>query len=163
MVRSSVIECAMDVALSMANRSEDPWTKVGAVALTEDNRFIATAYNGLLPGYEMSTLFDFIRPDNYPSNLQDETVRDLRLPFVVHCEQNLCSLIRRYEAVHCVITVCPCPSCMILLAIHGIKKVTYLQEYLRDSTANKIAKFYHLELVKYSGPCKTRVSEKVLE
>jgi len=161
--RSSVVECAMNVALEMADRSEDPWTKVGAVALTADHRFIATAYNGLLPGYEMSKVFDFVRPSEGSPSFQDNVIREFRLPFVVHCEQNLCSLFKRNEAIHCVINISPCASCMLLLAAHGIKKVTYLYDYQRGSIAKKVAEFYHLELVKYTGPCKARVHQVTLE
>jgi len=150
--RSDIIECAMNVALEMADRSEDPFTRVGAVALTGDNRIIATAYNGLLPGYQISDL------EKHLLAVPPNDFRTERLPFMVHAEQNLCSLIKRGEARHCIINICPCPSCMLLLAVCGIKKVTFLEYYHRDARAESIAKFYDLELVQYVGPCKRRVT-----
>lgn len=142
MPRPSVEEIAMQVACVMATRSEDPWTQVGAVALTADNRIIATAYNGLLPGISMDNLGRFFK-----IGTKSPDMRELRLPFMVHAEQNLCSLIKRGEATWCVTTVCPCPSCLLLLACHGIKKIVYLSEYGRDNSAHEIAKFYNLELI----------------
>lgn len=139
MSRPSVEEIATQVACVMASRSEDPWTQVGAVALTSDNRIIATAYNGLLPGVEWQTLRISLVNDG-------KDPREARLPFMVHAEQNLCSLIKRGEATWCVTTVCPCPSCLLLLACHGMKKIVYLSDYGRDNRAIEIAKFYNIEL-----------------
>jgi dCMP deaminase len=65
-------------------RSEDPFRKVGAAALDWDNRVIATAYNGLAPGFEA------------PTGFWDD--RDGRQKFMLHAEVNLCSLFKRGEA-----------------------------------------------------------------
>ena len=143
MSRPTVEQVAIQIATVMAMRSEDPWTKVGAVALTDDNRIIATAYNGLLPGYEFDDLA-YIIQCQHPG--KPDVVRDLRLPYMIHAEQNLCSLIKRGEASWCVITHCPCPSCLLLLACHGIKKIVYLDAYARDNRAVDVAKFYNIEL-----------------
>jgi dCMP deaminase len=147
-IRSSIVDCAIKVAHAMAERSEDPWTKVGCVALTSDNRMIATAYNGLLPGFSLQKLLEELTPDGFPSDEWPDGLRDSRLPFMVHAEQNLCSLIKRYEASWIVTTVCPCANCLLLLACYGIKKVVYTSEYCRDNRAKSIAAFYHLELIK---------------
>jgi len=135
--RPTVQEIAERIAVVMALRSEDPWTKVGAVALTDDNRIIATAYNGLLPGVSLNAVWKHTNksPD-----------REYRLPYMIHAEQNLCSLIKRGEASWCVVTICPCPSCLLLLACHGIKKIVYLDDYARDNRAIEVAKFYNIEL-----------------
>lgn len=140
MSRPTVEQVAIQIAAVMAMRSEDPWTKVGAVALTDDNRIIATAYNGLLPRVELRYLWEHLDCAHSEAN------RDARLPFMVHAEQNLCSLIKRGEASWCVITHCPCPSCLLLLACHGIKKIVYLDAYARDNRAVDVAKFYNIEL-----------------
>jgi dCMP deaminase len=133
-MRATITDTMMAIATVMADRSEDPFTKVGAVATTSDNRIIATSYNGLLPGYKFIPKWS----------------RDERLPFVVHAEQNLCSLIKRNEATIVYTTLCPCPSCLLLLAVHGIKKVVYLDDYPRyDTTIKSVAEYYNLELQKY--------------
>lgn len=155
--RITVNEMAMRVARAMAERSEDPWTKVGAVALTFDNRIFATAYNGLMPGFNMAKLFRYLNVEGGTN--EDETeveeaeldrLRGLRLPFMCHAEQNLCSLIKRGRGLWCVITVMPCPSCLLLLAAHGIQRVVYDKEYARDKRAEQIAEFYDIQLVKHA-------------
>ena len=125
---------AMQMAHAAASRSEDPWTKVGAVALTSDNRVIAVAYNGLLPGFSI---------EECPYIFTD---RERRRPYMVHAEQNLASLIKRNEAHTVVTTVRPCSSCLLLLASHGIRDFVYELEYETDITTETIAKFYKLNL-----------------
>lgn len=139
-----MMDVAAVVARTMETRSEDPWTRVGAVALTSDNRIIATAYNGLLPGVNLQDLWKFGNPK------PGQETRDFRLPYMIHAEQNLCSLIKRGEATWCVTTVCPCPSCLLLLACHGIKKIVYLDNYARDNSAVNIARFYNIDLCQYA-------------
>lgn len=148
------MDVAVTVARTMETRSEDPWTKVGAVALTSDNRIIATAYNGLLPNMDIHVLFGHLEPhgflcDNAGFPVENH-LRAERLPYMIHAEQNLCSLIKRGEATWCVTTVCPCPSCLLLLACHGIKKIVYLDDYARDNSAVNIAKFYNIDLCQYA-------------
>ena len=55
--RLSIPEYAMALAEVASLRSEDPFRKVGAAALDADNRVIATAYNGLAPGFDAPTGF----------------------------------------------------------------------------------------------------------
>lgn len=132
--RITKIEWALRVAEVTAYRSEDPYQKVGAVALTEDGRVIATAYNGLLPGVDATDEF-----------WKD---RDFRLAYMVHAEQNLCSLIKRGEAVTVASTLSPCLSCLLLMAAHGIKRIAYRDEYKRPGAerVHEIANFYGIKL-----------------
>jgi deoxycytidylate deaminase len=146
-----MIVTAMDVARAMALRSEDPYCQVGAVALTKDNRIIATAYSGLLPGVGWDMLQMHLRQNSGKSSIftKDSDLRNARLPFMVHAEQNLCSLIRRNEATLTVVTVMPCASCTLLLAVHGIRRIVFLQEYARDQAAFDLAKFYGMSISKF--------------
>jgi len=141
-MRPTVIQMAMEIAHTAAKRSEDAWTQVGAVALTNDNRVIAVAYNGLLPGYDMQQIIQAHRTSH-----GSLTLRDFRRPFMVHAEQNLASLIKRGEATKCVTTVRPCSSCLLLLASHGITEIYYDREYETDPVAETVAKFYNLKLI----------------
>ena len=50
--RISIAEYAIALAHVASLRSEDPFRKVGAVALDHSNRVIGTAYNGLAPGFD---------------------------------------------------------------------------------------------------------------
>lgn len=145
MPRSTVIEMAMQIALACEARSEDPFNRVGAVALTSDNRIIATAYNGLLPGIGFANLESWL----FHQGVIQDHVRDFRSPYMVHAEQNLCSLIKRGEATQCVTTLCPCPSCLLLLACHGIKNIVYLRPYERHNCSD-VAKFYGITLTQFT-------------
>jgi dCMP deaminase len=117
MSRPSIEQYAMSLAYVASTRSEDPYNKVGAVALTLDNRVIATAYNGLPSKFKA-----------LPGFFDD---RDNRLKFMIHAEQNLCSLIKRNEAAWIAITMMPCPSCMMLLIAHGIRDIYFNRIYER--------------------------------
>ncbi|MDB4687893.1 hypothetical protein OAE92_03815 [Akkermansiaceae bacterium] len=88
-------------------RSEDPFRKVGAAALDWDNRVIATAYNGLAPGFDA------------PGGFWDD--RDGRQKYMLHAEVNLCSLFKRGEAKLVATTTMPCTACMQTLCAYGIK------------------------------------------
>lgn len=131
-MRIQIPQYAMELALVAAKRSEDPYLQVGAVALTPENRVIATAYNGLPPGYEASEKF-----------WKD---RNARLIFMIHAEQNLCSLFRRNEAKIVAVTHMPCATCLMMLLAHGVHEVLWRHEYQRDERALQIAEKYGITL-----------------
>lgn len=112
-------------------RSEDPFRKVGAAALDWDNRVIATAYNGLAPGFEA------------PTGFWDD--RDGRQKFMLHAEVNLCSLFKRGEAKIVATTTMPCTPCMQTLCAYGIEEIYYRDGYL-ESDAPAIAEVYGIKL-----------------
>ncbi len=112
-------------------RSEDPYRKVGAAALDHDNRVIATAYNGLAPGFDA------------PAGFWKD--RDARQKFMLHAEINLCSLFRRGEAKTVATTTMPCTACMQTLCAYGIREI-YYQEIYHASDAVEIAALYGVTL-----------------
>jgi len=132
--RLSIPRYAMALAHVASLRSEDPYRKVGAAALDHDNRVIATAYNGLAPGFDA------------PEGFWDD--RDARQKFMLHAEINLCSLFKRGEAKTVATTTMPCTACMQTLCAYGIKEI-YFQEIYHASDAPQIAELYgiHLEQV----------------
>lgn len=129
--RLSIPEYAMALAEVASLRSEDPFRKVGAAALDHDNRVIATAYNGLAPGFEASPGFW----DN----------REARQKYMLHAEVNLCSLFKRGEAKLVATTTMPCTACMQTLCAYGIKEI-YFAEIYRASDAPEIAELYGIQL-----------------
>ncbi len=131
--RLSIPAYAMALAHVASLRSEDPYRKVGAAALDYDNRVIATAYNGLAPG--------FVAPLGFWED------RDVRKPYMLHAEVNLCSLFRRGEAKIVATTTMPCTSCMQMLCAYGVKEIYYDEEY-PDSHAPELAKTYGLSLIR---------------
>jgi dCMP deaminase len=130
--RLSIPEYAIALAHVASLRSEDPYRKVGAVALDFANRVIGTAYNGLAPGV-----------DAPPGFWED---RDQRRKFMIHAEVNLCALFKRGEARTIACTTKPCTSCMQMLSAYGVKEVYYREDY-PASEADVIAELYEVKLV----------------
>lgn len=130
--RLTIPEYAMALAHVASLRSEDPFRKVGAVAIDFDNRVIGTAYNGLAPGYDADPEFWIDRDD--------------RRKYMLHAEVNLCSLFTRGNVKLVACTTKPCTSCMQMLCAYGIKEVYYRDDY-PESEADAIAKRYSIQLV----------------
>jgi dCMP deaminase len=124
-------EYAMALAHVASLRSEDPFRKVGAVAIDFDNRVIGTAYNGLAPGYNANA--DFWND------------RDDRRKYMLHAEVNLCSLFTRGNVRLVACTTKPCTSCMQMLCAYGVKEVYYRDDY-PESEADLIAARYGIQL-----------------
>lgn len=129
--RVQIPEYAMALAHVASLRSEDPFRKVGAVALDWDNRVIGTAYNGLAPGFDA------------PEGFWDD--RDQRQRFMLHAEVNLCSLFKRGEARLVAITTMPCTACMQALCAYGIQEI-YFRDTYKESHAPEIAQTYGIKL-----------------
>ncbi|MCX6856248.1 MAG: deoxycytidylate deaminase [Verrucomicrobia bacterium] len=129
--RLSMPEYAMALAHVASLRSEDPFRKVGAVAIDFDNRVIGTAYNGLAPGYNAN-------PDFWND-------RDERRKYMLHAEVNLCSLFTRGNVRLVACTTKPCTSCMQMLCAYGVKEVYYRDDY-PESEADLIAARYGIQL-----------------
>lgn len=130
--RLSIPQYAMALAHVASLRSEDPYRKVGAAALDHSHRVIATAYNGLAPGY-----------DAPPGFWEDRAGRQ---KFMLHAEVNLCSLFKRGEAKLVASTTMPCTACMQTLCAYGIKEIYYADIY-HKSDAPQIAARYGIKLV----------------
>ncbi len=129
--RISIPEYAMALAHVASLRSEDPFRKVGAVAIDFDNRVIGTAYNGLAPGYDAGEEFWLDRDD--------------RQKYMLHAEVNLCSLFTRGTVKLVACTTKPCTSCAQMLCAYGIKEIYYRDDY-DQSEADKICRLYGMEL-----------------
>lgn len=131
-MRIPIDEYALRLAETAALRSEDPWRRVGACALSPDHRVIALAYNGVAPGVNPPPEFWAQRED--------------RLPFCLHAEQNLCALFQRGDVWLVAVTTQPCSSCLNLLVAHGVKEIVYREPYDRDGSSIEIAKFHRVVL-----------------
>lgn len=130
--RLTIPAYAMALAHVASLRSEDPFRKVGAVAIDFDNRVIGTAYNGLAPGY--------IATDDFWND------RDDRRKYMLHAEVNLCSLFTRGNVRLVACTTKPCTSCMQMLCAYGVREVYYRDDY-PESEADLIAARYGIQLV----------------
>lgn len=133
--RLTIPQYAMALAHVASLRSEDPFRKVGAVALDHDNRVIGTAYNGLAPGFNADAAF-----------WED---RDRRRKYMIHAEVNLCSLFTRGNVKLIACTTKPCTSCMQMLCAYGVKEIYYRDNY-EASEADAISDLYQVKLVAMS-------------
>ena len=110
--------------------------KVGACALSYDNRVLGVAYNGLKSGKIVDESF-----------WED---RDARRPFMIHAETNLLSLFPRNEGSLIAVTLLPCSSCAKMICSWNINTVVYSEEYENvDALHSKeIFDFYNIRLKK---------------
>jgi dCMP deaminase len=127
---------AMELAKTASLRSEDPFRKVGACALSHDNRVLGVGYNGLTSGKNVSE--DFWKD------------RDLRRPYMIHAESNLLSLFTRNQCKLIAITLLPCTSCAKLICAWNIEKVIYREEYdnIEAKYTKDIFNFYKIKFEK---------------
>lgn len=127
---------ALELAKTASLRSEDIYKKVGACALSHDNRVLGVSYNGLKSGKSVDDSF-----------WKD---RDKRRPFMIHAESNLLSLFSRDEAKVIAVTMLPCCACARLICAWNIKKVIYNEEYdnVEAIHTKDIFDFYEIELKK---------------
>ncbi len=130
--RLAIPAYAMALAHVASLRSEDPFRKVGAVALDRSNRVIGTAYNGLAPGFQA--------PEGFWVD------REERQKYMLHAEVNLCSLFTRGVARLVAVTTKPCTACMQMLCAYSIEEIYYREDYDR-SEADAIARLYGVKLV----------------
>lgn len=130
--RITIPEYAMALAHVASLRSEDPFRKVGAVAIDFDNRVVGAAYNGLAPGFDADSEF--------------WNDRDARQKFMLHAEANLCSLFTRKTVKLVACTTEPCTSCTQMLCAYGIKEI-YFRDRYEKSEAEEICRLYDVDLV----------------
>lgn len=112
-MRVSKVQNYMDIATTIAQRSHDAETKVGAVLVNNSSgAIIATGFNGFVRGADDSILPN-TRPDKYE--------------YIVHAEQNLiCNSAKHGISMNncsLVCTLSPCKLCMRMLLNCGITKV----------------------------------------
>lgn len=109
----------MDIAATIAERSHDAETKVGAVLINNvSGAIVATGYNGFVRGAN-----DTMLPN----------VRPLKYEFILHAEQNLIANSARHgismDNCSLVCTLSPCKLCMRMLFNCGITKVIARELY----------------------------------
>lgn len=121
------------MAYSASLRSEDPYVRVGAVALTHDGRVIAAGYNGLPQGKHVDPSFWLNR--------------DERRKYIIHAEINVCALIKRGDAETLAVTLSPCASCASAIIAAGFSRVVYANVYDKDSIGLDLLKNAGINLI----------------
>jgi dCMP deaminase len=131
MNRVDKLEWWLQLAEVAAKRSEDPYCKVGAVAIREDGSIAAVSYNGAPPKIEI-----------------DWSDRDKRRQFVIHAETNLLRYIKPHECPDIAMTLAPCYDCLKNLASYGVKRIYFINYYDKCDRIilAKMAQIYKIEL-----------------
>ena len=135
--RPSWQQTFIEVAKTIAKRSKDPRTKVGAV-LVKNNCMVATGYNG--------------DPRNFRYSFRWDT--EEKYDYVIHAEMNALANAVYNGAGDAIkdseiyLTLSPCNHCILQLIQFGVKKVYYLKEYRDFELTKKIADNADIELIK---------------
>ena len=137
--RKNRMKWALELAEVAATMSEDPYKKVGAVALRKDNSIAAVSYNGAPPNIEI-----------------DWSDRDERRKYVIHAETNLLRYIKPHECDRVALTLSPCIDCLKNISAYGIETILYAEKYDKCDLelVEKIAKMYKIGLYHKSIICK---------
>ena len=120
---------ALKLALVAAERSEDPFMKVGACVLRHDNSVAGIGYNGAPSGVEL--------------NWNDRNQRRVR---VVHAEVNALRYVKPNECWLLACTHLPCNDCLKSAASYGITEVIFNDVYIRDMSSLDIAHEFGIKL-----------------
>jgi dCMP deaminase len=129
--RLSWEEYALMLAKTAAQRSEDPYKKVGSCILRHDKSVCSVGYNGAPRGITI-----------------DWSNRDERRKRVIHSEINALAYCKPGEGWLIACTLLPCRSCLQAIAAHGIKVVVFEEIYDQDDFALRLAHEYKIELMK---------------
>jgi len=144
--RPSWEDVFMNIAVSIAQRSPDPNTQVGAIVVDKSNRIISTGYNGTPRGIEPAIL---------PWDRSAANPLDTKYPYVVHAELNaILNCVHRPEDCVVYVTLHPCNECAKAIIQSGITSVVYLDVHPSDSwqfqAAAKLLNSANISLVRYT-------------
>jgi dCMP deaminase len=121
---------AYNLAVVAAQKSKDPYIKVGCCLLRNDNSVASLGYNGFPAGMA-----------------EDWDNRDERRKYVVHSEINALRYVKPNECYLIATTLLPCNDCLKSLASYGIKKIVYGEVYKQDPSTLELANKFNIELV----------------
>lgn len=112
-MRPSKLQNYMQIATTVAQRSHDAETKVGALLVNlNSGAIIATGYNGFIKGAP-DDILPTTRPDKYE--------------YILHAEMNLLTNCARHgismDNCYLVSTLSPCKLCMRLMINSGVNLV----------------------------------------
>lgn len=125
MTRPSWDSYFIALATTVATRSEDPKTKVGAV-LVSDKRIVSSGYNGSPAGYEFT---------DWNTERKHDTVLHAELNCIVYAGRALTKGATLY------VTHSPCSDCAKVIAAAGIDKVVYKDVYKDGAGIALLKKF----------------------
>jgi deoxycytidylate deaminase len=133
------------LALIGKSRSEDPFTKVGGVALNKDGRVLGVSYNGLKSKVEI------------PDWMYSVENRERKSDFFIHSEANLCALLKKGECHTLCLTQSPCIKCCQNIAALDIKRIVYVKEYNNCNKFRDFLNFYTIEYQELTNDSKRNI------
>lgn len=108
----------LEIASTIAKKSKDPSTKVGAVIVDDKSRVVALGYNGFPHGV-----------DDYPELYKD---RERKYQRVIHAEEN--ALLFSDRQGHTLYVTHPiCGPCMAKAIQKGIKRIVFFNQKLANN------------------------------
>lgn len=115
----------LQMTLIVAQRSKDPYTQIGAVAVSPDKTRIVIGYNGMITGYpEDDALWE--RPTKYDH--------------VVHGEENVIINAKTdMTGWTLYLNAASCSKCARLVAQAGIERVVYMDRKLHGDHKTDLA------------------------
>jgi len=118
-------EFFMGVAMLAAERSKDPSTQVGACIVNQDNKIIATGYNGAPRGYD---------DDNCMCWAREGEFLDTKYAYVCHAELNaILNSPIPVSGSRIYVALFPCNECAEAIIQSGIKEVIYMSDKYKDA------------------------------
>ena len=125
----------MDWAINIAQKSEDPNTKVGACIVDKNGNIIGQGYNKFPNGCE----------DQFPWDREGNSSLDTKYPYICHAELNaileaMSKSGGKLNNCTIFVTLFPCNECAKLIVQSGIEKVVYLSDkyyYTENVIASK--------------------------
>lgn len=118
-MRPTRIANYMDIATTVAQRSHDAQTKVGALLVNnKSSAILATGFNGFIKGAK-----DDMLPNTRPEKYE----------YILHAEVNLLTNCARHgismDDCYLICTMSPCKNCMRLMINSGVTKVIAKELY----------------------------------
>jgi dCMP deaminase len=136
----------LEMADTVAKRSKDPSTKVGAVLVSPDRRQIAVGYNGFPSSvYDNSGVLKkeygwVSEPDRVLTVPIEDAVIN-KYDIIIHAEANAianCHVRPVNWTIYC--THVPCPECAKTIAANGISRVVCYDKKLNGSNIDEYTK-----------------------
>ena len=128
---ASWTDCFMGLAKTIALRSKDPNTQVGACIVGPDHRVISLGYNGFPEGCS---------DDDFPWEKEGDALH-IKYTYVVHAELNaILNSKRDLKGCSLFVTLFPCNECAKAIIQSGISTVYYESDKYADLDSTKASK-----------------------
>lgn len=124
-------ECFMRIARTIAERSKDPSSQVGAVIATKENIVVGMGYNGFPRGVDSNV---------FPWEKEGE-LQDTKYAYICHAEENaIYNANNSTQDCKLYATLFPCNECAKAIIQNGISEVIFESDKYHDTAACKASR-----------------------